>query len=190
MNYPTHHHADTDPYSLLRTALVVFEKLPKELNSDELAAVIDQARKEHDIETRVLASPQAASVIVTDEELNHAVQQIRQRFNDEEHFIKTLTQNNLCLDSLQKALTCQCKVENVLQIIGTRSATVTEVEIGIFYHMHLDKFRNPERRSASHILITINNDYADNTQETALKRINDIAAKLAKKAGKFSDLAM
>lgn len=179
-----------DSYSLLRSALAIFKKPPSELSNDEMTAVTQQAANEYDIELRVLSSTEAAGVVIPEQTLDDAVQQIQSRFDDEASFNAALEANNLDLASLRQSLQRQCKVENVLEIVGARAVTISDVEVSIFYHMHPEKFRSPEQRNVSHILITINNDYAENTREKARERIHEIANKLIKKPYKFSDLAM
>ncbi len=190
MNIADNHLVEIEPYSLLRSALAVFKKTPEELSRDELDSAAAQARKEFDIETRVLKSPEAAGVIITDQVLEDAVQQICNRFENKHGFLQALEQNGLNLRSLKSALLRQCKVENVLESIASRASTVSDVEVDIFYHMHPEKFRRSEQRGAKHILITINDDYPENSRENALKRITEIAEKLKHKPNKFFDLAM
>ena len=181
---------DNEYYYLLRASLALFQSPPGTLSSDQLSKASAQVRKEYELEDRVLQSPEAAGVIVTEQQINDAVHQIRQRFNDEESFIAELEQNGLDLESLRSALLRQCKVENVLESVAAKAATVSDVEVDIFYHMHPEKFRSPEQRGARHILITINNDYPENSRENAFQRIREIADKLKNKPHKFAELAM
>ncbi len=182
--------SDIDSYSLLRSSLAIFKKTPKDLADDELEIVEKQARSEHEIELRVLNSPEAAGVVVSKQAVDNAVQQIKDRFENEDSFLFILEQNDLDIELLEQALERQCRVENVLEIVGSRSYNVSDVEIGIFYHLHPEKFRIPERRNVSHILITINDEYAENSREKSLDKITDIARKLQKAPYKFADLAM
>lgn len=182
--------AEQQPYHLLRTALALFQKTPSELDAGQLAQTIKQAFQEYEIETRVLESAEAAAVIVTDQAINKAVTAIRERFADEQAYLEVLSHNGLDQQSLQRALLRQCKVENVLERIASRASTVSEVEIGIFYHMHPEKFQRPEQRSVKHILITINEEFADNSRSRALQRIREIVLKLQHKPHKFADLAL
>ncbi len=179
-----------DAYYMLRTAQTLFNKTPKHLTEQELAQVAVQAKKESIIENRVLSSPEAAAVIIPEEAMDNAIQEIKHRYEDEQMFISDLNDNQLDLESLKKAVLRQCKVENVLETVASRASKVSEVEVGIYYHMHLDQFQQPELRALKHILITINDDYPENSRENALKRINAIAAKLKRKPQKFADLAM
>ncbi len=179
-----------DTYTLLRAALSLFKKSPAELTEDELVQAKTQARNEVGIEGRVLNSPEAAAVIVTEEELQRAFQEIRERYDDEDAFFTDLDLNQLNNESLAAALQRECKVNTVLELIASRAPSISEVDIGIYYHLHGDQFNLPERREVSHIFISINPDYPENTYEMALRRAQELAEKLHKKPHKFSDLAL
>ncbi|MGD0959664.1 MAG: nitrogen fixation protein NifM [Methylomonas sp.] len=181
---------DVESYTLLRASLSLFKKSPADLESEQLRQAQRQALNEYAIETRVINSSEAASVIVTEQELQQAVAEVRSRFQDEESFEAALAANNLNLNTLQAALARQCKVNAVLERIGSRSPKVNEVEVGIFYHSHPEKFHHPEQRQARHILISINPDYPENNRENALGRLREIAEVLKRKPHKFADLAM
>jgi len=81
-------------------------------------------------------------------------------------------------------------VDTVLELVGSRAPNASEVEIGIYYHLHPEQFQKPELREACHIFISINPDYPENSRERALERIAEIRAKLLKKPHKFADLAL
>ena len=179
-----------EPYTLLRAALSLFKKPPTELSPQQLQQAQRQARNEYDIENRVLNSQEAVSVIVSEQELALAFAEVQGRFADEEAFLNALAANQLNEESLLAALSRQCKVDAILERVAARAPKVNEVEVGIFYHSHPDKFRVPEQRMARHILISINPDYPENTRENALRRIQDIAETLKRKPQKFAQLAL
>ncbi|MBK8815117.1 MAG: nitrogen fixation protein NifM [Methylococcaceae bacterium] len=179
-----------EPYTLLRASLALFEKSPAELDPEQLLKAQIQARNEFAIETRVLNSVEASSVIISDYELERALTEVRQRFENEQEFEDHLLTQSLTLDSLKAALFRQCKVDAVMEKIASRTPKISEVEVGIFYHSHREKFNLPERRQARHILISINPDYPENTREKSLERIQSIAETLKRKPHKFPDLAL
>jgi len=179
-----------DPYTLLRTALTLFKKKPAELQSEELTQAQIQALSEFNIEKRILNSPEAGLVIISDQELESAYQEVRDRYQDEESFLSDLDKNGLTTDSLKAALMRQSRVNVVMELIASRSPTINEVEIGIYYHLHTEQFNRPEMREACHIFISINPDYPENTREAALTRAQELYVKLQKKPFKFSDLAL
>lgn len=177
-------------YNLLRAALSLFKKSPNELAEAELSQAKTQALNEFKLESRVLNTPEAAAVIITDKELQQAYQEIRDRYIDDDAFFSDLEKNQLNKADLQAALHRQCKVNTVLELIASRAPAISEVDIGIYYHLHADQFNRPERREVCHIFISINPDYAENTFETALSRAQELAEKLHKKPHKFADLAL
>lgn len=180
----------SDSYTLLRTSLALFKKQPEDLQATELEQAKTQAANEFTIESRILKSPEAGSVIISDHELQAAYQEIRDRYEDEETFISDLNKNHLDENSLRAALFRQCRVNVVLEMIASRSPTINEVEIGIYYHLHKEQFHLPELREAAHIFISINPDYPENTYDMALSRSQELYTKLQKKPYKFADLAL
>jgi peptidylprolyl isomerase/peptidyl-prolyl cis-trans isomerase C len=179
-----------ETYNLLRAALVLFKKSPAELTAAELQQAKTQALNEFRIESQVLNTPEAAAVIITGQELQLAYQEIRERYDDDEGLLNDLERNQLDKPSLQAALHRQCKVNTVLELVASRAPAISDVDIGIYYHLHAAQFNLPERREACHIFISINPDYPENTQETALIRAQELAEKLRKKPHKFADLAL
>ena len=182
--------ASIEPYTLLRASLSLFKKAPTELENQQLSQAQRQARNEYDIETRVLNSAEAVNVMVSEQELSNAFAEVRDRFEDEDAFSAALLANQLNEASLKAALSRQCKVNSVLEKVASRAPKVSEVEIGIFYHSHPEKFHIPEQRTARHILISINPEYPENTRENALRRINEIGETLKRKPHKFAALAL
>ncbi|MGZ4979888.1 MAG: nitrogen fixation protein NifM, partial [Methylobacter sp.] len=76
-----------ESYNLLRAALALFKKSPGELEEAELKQAQIQALNEFKIESRVLNTPEAAAVIITDQELQLAYQEVRDRYQDEAAFL-------------------------------------------------------------------------------------------------------
>jgi len=179
-----------ETYNLLRAALSLFKKSPAELAEAELSQAKIQALNEFSIESRVLNSQEASAVFITEQELQIAYQEISGRYQDEDDFLRDLEKNQLNKDSLLAALHRQCKVNTVLELIASRAPAISEVDIGIYYHLHADQFNLPERREVCHIFISVNPDYPENTLEAALLRAQELAGKLHKKPHKFADLAL
>jgi len=90
---------------------------------------------------------------------------------------------------LEAALYRQCRVNVVLELIASRSPDISEVEIGIYYHLHKDQFNRPELREACHILISINPDYPKHPRNCILKDAGN-QCKTAKETYKFADMAL
>lgn len=179
-----------ESYNLLRAALALFKKSPNELTDAELQQAKNQALNELRIEYQVLNTQEASAVIITEQELQQAYQEILGRYDDEDALFRDLKKNQLNKDSLLAALHRQCKINTVLELVASRAPATTDADIGIYYHMHPEQFHRPEKREVCHIFISINPDYPENTVEAALLRAEEIAEKLRKKPHKFADLAL
>lgn len=178
------------PYNRLRTALALFGKPLSELEPDEKRRVFAQAEKEYRIEQLILESPEAVGVMVGDGELSRAFEEVKGKYPDDEAFRLGLEAGGLDEDSLKQALARQCKVNTLLdKVDAANPVEISEVEIGIYYHANFDKFQQPERRDTYHILISINEDFPENSRPKALERIHGLAEKLVKKPWLFGELA-
>lgn len=177
-------------YNLLRAALLLFKKPPADLTEAELNQAKTQATKEFVLESRILSTPEAASVIISDQELAMAYQEIRSRYQDEESFSTDLAKNQLNQENLMSALGRQCKVNTVLELVGQKAPSISEIEIGLYYHLHPEQFNIPERREASHIFISVNPIYPESSEQAAFSRAKELAIRLQKKPYKFADFAL
>lgn len=176
-------------YALLRAASELFGKQPSALAPEEWHRAEQQARREFAIEQRILESPEAARVVVPEVAVERAFQEVRSRYADGDAFVADLAGNGLDEPRLRSALARQCRVESVLDLVGSRAPTVNEIDIAIYYHSNPERFRQSERREAYHILLSINPEFRDNTREEAERRIRAIAARLCQKPNEFERLA-
>jgi len=178
------------PYNRLRTALALFGKPPVELDPDERQRVYAQAEKEYQIEQSILEAPEAIGVMVGDAELARAFAEVRAKYPDGEAFLLGLEAGGLDESLLRQALARQCKVNTILDKVDAATPVeISEVDIGIYYHAHFDKFQQPERRDAYHILISVNEDFTENARPKALERILALAEKLGRSPKQFGELA-
>jgi peptidyl-prolyl cis-trans isomerase C len=76
-----------------------------------------------------------------------------------------------------------------MQRVAAAGGEVSDVDVQLYYEMHLDKFTQPELRSARHILITVNPEFPENTREAARARMEQMVEKLAGRANRFSQFA-
>lgn len=176
-------------YHLLRVASERFERSLCDLTTEQRAQVERQARQTFDLENLVLSSPEARDTLIPDQRLDEAVAQIRRRYPDEQTFESDLASNGLDQATLRLALHRELIFDGVMQLVGARAEPVTEVDERLFYELHNDRFSIPERRTASHILVTINEDYAENSREAALARLERVAAELCEHPERFAALA-
>ncbi|MFY9327012.1 MAG: peptidylprolyl isomerase [Georgfuchsia sp.] len=67
---------------------------------------------------------------------------------------------------------------------------ISDTDIEIFYHLHQPRIRRPETRVLRHILITLNNEFAENRPLQARARLNDIRKTLVREPHRFAELAL
>src|SRR5512145_694282 len=177
-------------YLALKAAQKLYGKAPAALQPGESERVQSMAQKQHELETRVLATPEARDAMVPPPTLQAALQEIRGRYPNEDDFASDLAQNGLDEAGFAAALEREMKVEAILEKVGTRAESVSDTDIDLYYQYHPEQFRRPETRLARHILITINETIPENTREAARKRMDEIAARLAKEPQRFEEQAL
>src|SRR5690606_16020242 len=115
---------------------------------------------------------------------------IAARYDDPAAFADALAEAGLDPAALREALARKLHVDAVMAHVGARVPAVDATEAEIFYYTHLERFRTPERRTARHILVTINEDIPDNQRDAASARIGAIAARLALRPERFAEQAL
>ena len=182
--------ANTLNYRLLRIASERYGSSLSSLDEEALNAARSIAEKEVFMERAVLSSPEARHVVVAQSEVHHALGLIRDRFDDEDAYSQALAQADLCEEDLFIALERELRVEAILNLVSSSVPDVDDTEVELFYYVHRDKFHLPETRSVSHILITVNPEFAENTAEQAHKRISAIAERLNRHPRRVGEQAL
>jgi len=177
-------------YHLLQAALNKYGKNPNELKPAELNEVKHQALKALKLESLILSSDEAQNVVLTQSLLRKSMAEIKSRYSSEEDFIADLKVNDLDDKKLYTSLYRELLVQTVLDKVGSRAAAISELDVMIYFYLHKDKFNKPETRESYHILITLNDDYEENTFDAATSRLEDIRKRLLKKPERFSEQAM
>ncbi len=177
-------------YIMLRNALARFSKAPAALTPEERQEILSQAAREFRLQTAVLSSIEAGDVVVPDTGVANAVAEIAGRYPDRDAFLDDLETNGMDLSSLETALHRDLKVNAVLDKVAANAADVNDLDIKIYYYMHGARFVKPETRVARHILITINEDYPENTRQRARARLEAVADRLDKKRHRFAEQAL
>jgi nitrogen fixation protein NifM len=176
-------------YYLLRASLLRFGKPPSQLDSDALNTIQVQAQREYSVEQRVLSSPEAASIHITDYEINRAIATIQARYNDTTGMVHDMEEHGIYYQDLRNAITRELKAEAILNHISSHAADISDLDVQLAYHFHLEQFRRHELRVVRHILLTINPDFPENTRAETEHRITKIAKRLQQKPHRFAEQA-
>lgn len=177
-------------YLEFKAAQALYRKPIPDLAPEDLQEVRRVAQRQQWIQLRVLAAPEASGVCVPEATLASTVGEIRQRYTQEEEFEADLRANGLDRTELEAALRRELAVEAVLERVSSQAPPVSDTDAELYYRLHMDQFMQPERRRASHILITINEQFPENRRDAARARIEAIAARLQRDGGRFAEQAM
>lgn len=176
-------------YAIFRTAWSQYECAPDELNPSQRQEAERRVETQLKIESAVLSAEEAQGVTLSTGQLKLALEEIRNRFDSAQAFEQALENAGIEQDALQESLQREQLLEAILDRVCSSLPAVTSQDAEIFYFMHPEKFSVGERREARHILITVNNDYPENEQAAALKRIELIHQRLMKKPSRFEEQA-
>lgn len=177
-------------YITLKLAHQLYQKNPDVLEPAERQRVDKVASKQAELESLILATPEAAQVSVPDASVKASLKEIRQRYDNEEDFHADLDRIGLTDATLTEAIQRDLTVEAVLEKVAARAAKVSDTEVEIFYFMHKDRFTKPANRTLRHIMITINPDYKENDRDTAHARLADVRKRLLKDPARFQEQAL
>lgn len=169
-------------YHLLRAATARFQRNIPALAPEELAEAEHQARRSFALEEQVLSSAEARDVLIPDTQVQRAYQEVKARYQSQRELEADLGRNGLNARQLRQALRRELIFDAVMQRVGARHTPITDADERLFYELHRERFNVPETRTARHILVTINDDYAENSRVAARARIEAIVERLNSKA--------
>lgn len=161
------------PYLELKLSLGLFQKTPEALSEAEHMRLLAVARKQETIERHVLASAEAASVVVPQATLGTRLDEIRQRYTSGQDLAAELQRIGLDEAELARAVERDLLVEALLDKVASAVAPVNAVDAEIYYHLHPKAFQRPEARRLRHILITFDNAHERALAEAQLETLRD-----------------
>jgi peptidyl-prolyl cis-trans isomerase C len=165
-------------YLLLQVALERYGRPPTALSAAEYVTAERQAARAAAIQRRLLARPEAAAVEVGAGALEAAYAAIAARYASHAAFAADLAGNGIDEAGLRSALGRELRVEAAIGRAAEALPPLSDTELEIFYWEHAERFRRPELRDARHLLVTVNDAFAENRRRVARARIGAIAADL------------
>ena len=176
-------------YHRLRVAQARFGMAPPQLNEAQRLQVAREAERSVALESRVLATPEAETVQLESYRIDQAVAEITARYGDRVEMLQDLALSGLDESSLRESLARELRFDGVMSRLVMDLAEPEEEELQQFYEKNRQRFTRPERRRARHILITLNDDYVDNSRSVAQGRIEAIISTLGGRSDQFAELA-
>ena len=190
LRQPVENTESENGYRFLRIASERFDTALKDLTDEQWQEVRRIALLETQLEIAVLSSKEASQVAVPDSQLEEALRQVKDRFTDDEDYENILDNIKMSEEELKAALSRSLRVEAVMDLVASRETAVSETDARLFYYLHLDKFEQPERRIASHILITVNDDLEGSDEVSAKQKADAIYQRLLKHPKWFAEQAL
>ena len=179
-----------DAYLNIRTSLFHFGRFPSALEEDaDRRKLADEVLKQRAINQAVQSSPEYSKMVVPEQELEKSVQEIYEQIPDDTDLEPLLLENGLTHSTLRQAIELDLRVAAVLNYIAEQLPEISDVDAELFYQLHSERFVIPERRTARHILVTINDQFPENRRDAAFSRIRNVQKELLKKPFKFEKLA-
>ena len=173
-------------YLELKLSWQLFQKAPETLSDPERNRLLEVAARQNTLEQRILASAEAATVVVPAATLAQRIAEVRQRYPSEDDFLHDLERSGLNEATLGEAVERDLRVESVLEKVASASEPVSAVDAEIYYRLHPEAFDRPEARQLRHILITYNND---KEKAKALAQLDQLRSTV-KNAQKFAEAAL
>ena len=175
------------PYTLLKFALQTYGKTPAELDSNERTVVQSQAEEECHLQTKILASVPGMKAAVPEKAVEDALAAVAGRYDTESDFEADLAENGMTRQSMADALEVELAVEAAVGIVASQAEVPGEAEVEEAFATYHGQAA--QLRSARHILITINDQFPDNSRLAALARINKVRSLAMKSNASFEELA-
>ncbi|MCG6200157.1 nitrogen fixation protein NifM [Psychromonas antarctica] len=177
-------------YQLIKLAWNHAQSGPESLDICTQENLQKQAEVAGKLITAVLQSSTAKDHLVREEEVDFVIKQLQQQFGNHQSFILSLKEQGLSEVQLQQAIYQDLLCEKIIAAQSQNYRAVTELEAFDYYQKNRARFKHPEQRKVSHILITINDKYPENSKKEATRRLTKLHAQLCANIDNFPALAL
>jgi peptidyl-prolyl cis-trans isomerase C len=174
----------------LKLAHSLYQRGPVELSDAELAHVNRAVRQQQAIESRLLATPEAAALTISPQQIEQTLATLRGRYPNHDEFNAEIAALGMDESAFSAQIARDLCVEQVIELQSARLPPISREDCEIYYHLHPERFLQPERRRARHILITLNDGYGENRREVVVTRLNQLRQQLLERPSAFAGLAM
>lgn len=181
---------ETLPYLEFCLAQTRHQQSINTLSESERSGVREAAIRQWQMEERILTTDLALTVKANPPAVRAALGDIRMRYPDQTAYLADLAANGLDEAVLQLALARELCVEAILAEVDRQTPPVTHAEAKAFYQAQPERFSVEEARQARHILITLNDDVAENRPDAVQTRMAEIATRLQQAPDSFAQEAL
>jgi peptidyl-prolyl cis-trans isomerase C len=175
-------------YLTAKVSTELFQLNPQFLSSVQRAEVDERVERICRIQTLILNSSEAEGVDVSPDELERIYQTSVERFPTRDAFLASLKAQKMNEEGWKHSLIDEIKCDKVMDLVSQDVPALDKTKAVEYYEKNRLEFSRAKIWEMSQILITINNEYAENTRPNALARIRDIYKQSDRTA--FSKLAL
>lgn len=160
-------------YRELKLSWEIFSKAPTALSTSERVRLRQIAGRQECIEEQILASSEAADVVVPGSTLQTRLNEIRARYPKRDELARDLKQVGLDETALAATVERELLVETLLERVASRALPASAVDAEIYYHLNRQVFEQPARRRLRHILITFDDVKARTVVRAQLEALRE-----------------
>ncbi|MDC0610983.1 peptidylprolyl isomerase [Vibrio sp.] len=176
-------------YLIAKIATDVYQLNPQFLSAVQRSEVESKAQRMSMIQTLILASGEATKVDpVSKIEIDNAFKECIDNYPSEADFNKALKSQLLTVDGLKKSLHDQLMCDRVLEEVSSDVPPLDIEKAKHYYQEHRLEFSRATTWEMSQVLITVNDEYKENTRARAFSRIREVYKQAKSKP--LSQLAM
>lgn len=175
-------------YLTAKVATERFKLNPEWLSDQQRQDVDAQVTQLFRIQAAVLGSELGTQTYVHDNELEDAMNAVKEGYPSLEEFYRALRGQQLSESDLSLALKDELRCNKTLELVSSDVPELTEEAALEHYQANQEKFVRPSLWELSQILVTVNTEFEENHREPAFARIQ--AAKQELKERDFSQVAL
>jgi peptidylprolyl isomerase/peptidyl-prolyl cis-trans isomerase C len=173
-------------YLEFKLSWAMFQKAPEDLDAGQKARLSQVATRQTEIEGRILASRNAADVVIPFTTLDARLEEVRRRYPSDEDYRADLARLHMSESDLSEAVLRDLRVEAVLERVSAATPAASLVDAEIYYRLNPAAFERPEMRRLRHILVTFN----DGTEKAQARALLEGLRKRLSSADEFAAAAL
>lgn len=158
---------------------------------------LESARREmrgeaaENIVSRMLLEEQVEeqNIEVPDEQVAERLKIIKENFGSEEVFQARIGRMNMTEDDVRREIATGMSIERLIETQTASLAEPSEAALREYYNEHIDRYTEPDKIRASHILVTVNPADDEQTRAQKLETIEEVLEK-ARGGANFAQLAV
>lgn len=175
-----------------REEAMVMQRMASRLNPQQLESMKPNIRKQAvgSIVNRTLLMQAAESegIEVSKEAITAKEDEIKKEFESEEALNEQLKKSGMTMKEVLEEVEMGMKVEELIKKQTAHVKKATDEDVEEFYNSNTERFRQPERVRASHVLVKVGAEDTEQTKSEKRRKIEKIQMDI-KQGGDFAAIA-